>query len=125
MFGKLLSGDDKAVDWSQVGGGVISAPTAKLHLALDTLSRFDLSNIRSHLLPFVASPNSGVLRLLDKHPESEIRRKAELTCAKVLVMVAVSSEEDDGCNVATDNGHFPIPPTLQPPHELSNLDSAV
>ena len=95
MFGKLLSGEVNTVDWSQVDNEVTSVSTDQLYLALETLSTFNLSNLRSHLLPFVAAPNSGVLRLLDKHPESEIRRMAALTCAKVLLMVATGSAEDD------------------------------
>ena len=90
VFGKLLSTGNDEYDSESGGGGsrVDSVPVPQLTLALETLGTFDLSNLRRHLLPFVASPRGGVLRLLDQHDDADIRRRAALTCAKVLLMAA-------------------------------------
>tara|TARA_B100000780_G_scaffold263905_1_gene218142 strand:- start:5 stop:718 length:714 start_codon:yes stop_codon:yes gene_type:complete len=52
------------------------------------------------LLPFVASPRGGVLRLLDQHDDADIRRRAALTCAKVLLMAA----NEEGAKGGRDTG---------------------
>ena len=52
------------------------------------------------MLPFVASPRGGVLRLLDQHDDADIRRRAALTCAKVLLMAA----NEEGAKGGRDTG---------------------
>ena len=58
VFGKLLS-TNPSEDHHQSGQGMDTVSVPQLQLALETLGTFDLSNLRRHLLPFVASPRGG------------------------------------------------------------------
>merc|ERR1711865_583816 len=69
VFGKLLS-TNPSEDHHQSGQGMHTVSVPQLQLALETLGTFDLSNLRRHLPPFVASPRGGVLRLLDQHDDA-------------------------------------------------------